>query len=45
MITDYLDVIISLPLFQTFTRDALRSWLNLYNYSIAEFPPRLDHLQ
>ncbi|KAF5074494.1 Crp-like helix-turn-helix domain protein [anaerobic digester metagenome] len=39
MITDYLDVIISLPLFQTFTRDALRSWLNLYNYSIAEFPP------
>lgn len=39
MITDYLDLIISLPLFQTFTRDALRSWLNLYNYSIAEFPP------
>ena len=36
--TQYLDSLIALPLFCTFTRDSLRSWLNLYNYSIQKFP-------
>ena len=36
--TQYLDSLIALPLFSTFTRDSLRSWLNLYNYSIQKFP-------
>ena len=39
MITQYLDLIISLPLFSTFTKDSLRSWLNLYNYNILNFSP------
>lgn len=39
MITQYLDLIISLPLFSTFTKDSLRSWLNLYNYNILSFSP------
>ncbi len=38
MITEYLDLMISLPLFSTFTGDSLRSWLNLYHYSILKFP-------
>lgn len=28
----------ALPLFSTFTRDSLRSWLGLYHYSIQKFP-------
>ncbi|NLB21737.1 MAG: Crp/Fnr family transcriptional regulator [Clostridium sp.] len=39
MISQYLDLIISLPLFSTFTKDSLRSWLNLYNYNILKFSP------
>lgn len=38
MLSQYLDTMITLPLFQTFTRDSLRSWLNLYHYNIQNFP-------
>lgn len=37
MLSEYLDLMITLPLFQTFTRDGLRSWLNLYHYNIQNF--------
>lgn len=37
MILQYLDLMTGLPLFSTFTRDSLRSWLNLYHYSIVQF--------
>lgn len=37
MLSQYLDTMITLPLFQTFTRDSLRSWLNLYHYNIQNF--------
>ena len=36
--THYLDSLTALPLFSTFTRDSLRSWLSLYNYSIQKYP-------
>ena len=36
--TTYLDNLPALPLFKTFTKDSLRSWLSLYNYSIQKFP-------
>lgn len=36
--TDHLDIMVSLPLFSTFTRDSLASWLRFYNYSIQTFP-------
>lgn len=35
--TDHLGTMVSLPLFSTFTKDALRSWLGLYNYSIQSY--------
>ncbi len=35
--SQYLDIMTALPLFSTFTRDSLRSWLGLYNYSIQKF--------
>lgn len=37
MISNYLDLMTQLPLFSTFTKDALRSWLNLYHYNIVNF--------
>ncbi|MFB0917851.1 MAG: Crp/Fnr family transcriptional regulator [Clostridiaceae bacterium] len=37
MISNYIEEIIKLPLFKTFTRDYLKSILNLYNYSIQKF--------
>lgn len=36
--TDHLDIMVSLPLFSTFTKDSLCSWLRLYNYSIQTYP-------
>lgn len=35
---DHFDIMLKMPLFSTFTKDALRSWLGFYNYSIQTFP-------
>ncbi|PKK40703.1 hypothetical protein ABB02_00036 [Clostridiaceae bacterium JG1575] len=35
---DYLEAMTALPLFSTFTKDALRSYLTLYSYSITKYP-------
>ncbi len=37
MISSYIEGILKLPLFKTFTKDYLKSLLNLYNYSILTY--------
>ena len=42
MISSYIEGILKLPLFKTFTKDYLKSLLNLYHYSIGHVRQGID---